>query len=217
MRYRLRENLFCCDIGGRFVFMDVAADRYFRLPPGREAALKQHLLGGQVAAEDRQALIARGVIASAAQGPAPLPPLPDSRDLVLPPALRPRRRDVARSLAARLAMRQRLRRVRLARLLEESCSATARRREPPRDAEPRILALAGAFAASRAFLRSQDRCLADALAMMALCRREALCATLIFGVRLDPFAAHCWVQARQVVITGDVDDARTCSAILAVP
>ena len=217
MRYRLRDNLFCCALEHRLVLLDLARDRYFRLPPRKEAVLTRYLIGDKVTAEDLQELLAPGIIGSAPEGPSPLPPVPAPRDLVLPAELRPRRRDVVRALSTRIAARRRLRREGLVRLLQEIRPVGRHGGNVAPCAAARFASLAAAFAASRALLRSQDQCLPDSIAMMALCRREALDVTLIFGVRLDPFAAHCWVQADDVVITGDVDDARMCTPILALP
>ena len=217
MRYRLRENLFCCEVGQRVVFLDLAGDRYFRLSRRQERIFRRFLASGRVAEEDLELLMQDGTISLTAGEPARLPPLPPPRDLVVPACLRPRKREVARCLAARIRARWRLRRKGLLPLIDEIRLGSTRASQMDDGAEARLGALAAAFAESRTFLRSQDRCLAESLAMTGLCRREGVRVTLIFGVRLDPFAAHSWVQAGDVVITGDVDDARMCSPIMAVP
>jgi hypothetical protein len=49
-----------------------------------------------------------------------------------------------------------------------------------------------------------------------MARRAGIRPTLVFGVSADPFAAHCWVQLDDIVLTGDLDTARQFTPILAL-
>jgi hypothetical protein len=60
---------------------------------------------------------------------------------------------------------------------------------------------ARAFALRRADVPIQRSCVPDSLALMRLLWRKGLDADLYFGVRLDPFAAHCWVQAEDYLLS----------------
>jgi hypothetical protein len=66
-------------------------------------------------------------------------------------------------------------------------------------------------------MRKAKQCLPRALGANALCRAAGALPTLVFGVRLAPFAAHCWLQWHEAVIVGDLEQARMFTPILAVP
>lgn len=76
--------------------------------------------------------------------------------------------------------------------------------------------LAGAFAFSALLLGATDRCLVRGIAATRACRRRGLAAALVFGVRVDPFAAHCWVQLGEEILVGDFDQVRLFTPILTV-
>jgi transglutaminase-like putative cysteine protease len=46
------------------------------------------------------------------------------------------------------------------------------------------------------FLQRDPRCLTTSLVLTALLARRGIPATLVIGVRADPFAAHAWVEHR---------------------
>lgn len=50
-------------------------------------------------------------------------------------------------------------------------------------------------------VRSRDRCLLDSLALLRWLGNSVRGAALVFGVKLNPFAAHCWVQADELVLS----------------
>jgi len=74
--------------------------------------------------------------------------------------------------------------------------------------------IAACFASVRALVPIRPRCLLDSLALFRLMLRRGLAPTLVFGVRLEPFAAHCWLQSSERVLTGSVDDAHNFMPIL---
>jgi hypothetical protein len=59
-------------------------------------------------------------------------------------------------------------------------------------------------------------CLSDSIALLDLLARRGLAADLVFGVKLNPFAAHCWVQAGDVVLNETVECVRRHTEILVV-
>lgn len=65
-------------------------------------------------------------------------------------------------------------------------------------------------------LRAADRCLVRALAVHSICRRHAIPAKLVLGVRMNPFGAHSWVQYNRAVLVGDVEQVRLYTPILVV-
>jgi hypothetical protein len=130
-----------------------------------------------------------------------------------PPA---RWRHVARAAWLQLRTKRLLRRGRLIDLLTDlELAATS-----PVSASPAALAkaqtIAAAFAGSALVMGSTDQCLPRAIAMVAMAHRAGIRPMLVFGVCADPFAAHCWVQLDEIVLTGDLDQVRQFTPVLAL-
>ncbi|MES2136941.1 MAG: lasso peptide biosynthesis B2 protein [Pseudomonadota bacterium] len=97
----------------------------------------------------------------------------------------------------------------------------ARRRRPGAE-RPRllsadaILALAQRFLRARALIPIKPVCLQDSLALHDWLAAHWARATLVIGVRLDPFAAHCWVQLGETVLNDASDRVAAYTPILVV-
>ena len=76
--------------------------------------------------------------------------------------------------------------------------------------------LVASFAAIRPFVRQARICRLDAPALCILFRRYGHDARLVFGVRLRPFAAHCWAQLDDAAIIEAPEDLRQYTPILAI-
>lgn len=222
MSLRLRAGLSWCPCGGRSVFLDLARDRYFRLPHDSDCAFQAWVAGEAVSASALDRLVARGVLASgegAGRGPATCPPA--LRDLAEERPGRVRALGTLAAAADQLRARISLRRVPVAVLLARIAAARSARAgdhvDDPISYEAEARAVAGAFRAAATVLRVQDQCLPRAIAARWMCDRRKLDAALVLGVRLDPFAAHSWVQAGDAVIVGDLEQARLYTPILVVP
>lgn len=61
-----------------------------------------------------------------------------------------------------------------------------------------------------------NECLKDSLTLMEFLAAYELHPTLVMGVRVRPFAAHCWVQAEGVVLTDHESTVQRYSPILAI-
>lgn len=61
-----------------------------------------------------------------------------------------------------------------------------------------------------------DHCLFDSLAMLEFLARYQVYPAWVFGVRARPFAAHCWVQNRGLVLNSPVEVAKRFTPILIV-
>ena len=217
---QLRDDLHWCNSDGRVVFLDVAADRYFCLPGGTNAAFLR-LADGTSQDDDAvrlQALIDRGLLIEVAAGSTfRQPPRADAlaRDVLAGGAARARPAYVFRMLAAELHAGWMLRSRPFRSILD-----SIRRGSPPsrgRDRTERTIAEIAAAAAAVALLtRSHDRCLVRALAVHRLCRRSGCGAKLVFGVTAHPFSAHCWVERDGLVVVGDHEQARLHAPILVV-
>lgn len=75
---------------------------------------------------------------------------------------------------------------------------------------------ARAFDRARRWSPVRPRCLPDALAYARMARREGFAVDLVFGVKLHPFEAHCWVQSGSLVLTDPLDKVRRFEVVLAL-
>jgi hypothetical protein len=91
-----------------------------------------------------------------------------------------------------------------------------RSREPrPSRAHPdrQIAAIISGFSSASLLLPPADRCLVRALALHHLCWRRGIRAVLVFGVRMNPFRAHCWVQLADRILIGEFEQVRLFTPI----
>jgi hypothetical protein len=217
MQLRLRDDLHWCLCGGRIIFLDLEADRYFCLSRSAgQAFIELAEAEGQAArAAPLQSLIARGLLIEGGGAIFSRPPRPPAlvSDLLDQNWAQPSFRDRAGALAdeARAAWLLRRRPLR-------DVVRTARRRSVgavPSGCDAMLRRIAASFAASL-FLPAADRCLVRAFALHAACARKSIRTTILFGVRVDPFAAHCWVQHEDQVLIGDYEQARLFTPVLAL-
>jgi transglutaminase-like putative cysteine protease len=218
MHLRLRKNLNCCVCDGRVIFLDIDADRYFALPPNAEEAFLRLAQGEKQEIGKLDGLLARGLLVEdeGRDGLQLGPNIPaataDFLDELSPQA---RTADVARALAAEMGAAWRVKRRPFANVIAWAAgSPTA----APRSGDPdmRLRRLASASAAASYFLRATDRCLVRALALHSICKHFGIGSRLVFGVRINPFAAHCWVQHGDAILIGDFEQVRLFTPIKVV-
>ena len=164
-------------VAGRTVFMDLDSDLYFT-----------------AAAEEEQELIASAAPAAASpiraslleQQAAPAATLRDTLSIFV---------DLVR-------LRRALRTERIADLVERFALAPADRH--PDCADASLVTLR--FAAARKAAPIPRSCLLDSLALIAQLARRSIPSELVFGVKLDPFAAHCWVQSGELLLSDRLEE-----------
>ncbi|MDP9085237.1 MAG: lasso peptide biosynthesis B2 protein, partial [Pseudomonadota bacterium] len=66
-------------------------------------------------------------------------------------------------------------------------------------------ALADAMHRARRWFPAQTLCLIDSIALHRRLRANAIDCALVIGVRDQPFAAHCWVEAGGVLLNDNLD------------
>jgi hypothetical protein len=76
--------------------------------------------------------------------------------------------------------------------------------------------LTAVFQALRALFPRNYLCLYDSLALLEFLASYRIFPTWVFGVRLEPWAAHCWVQEGQFVFNEDVEEAGAYTAIMTI-
>ena len=60
------------------------------------------------------------------------------------------------------------------------------------------------------------RCLFDSLALLDFLAMRGLAADWVFGVRMSPFSAHCWLQAGDTLLDADIEETRCRLPIMVV-
>ncbi len=85
----------------------------------------------------------------------------------------------------------------------------------PFDSKPARSALS-AFDSLRLFYPRPYLCLFDSLALVHFVARFGLYPDWVFGVRAEPFEAHCWVQAGNVVLNDTVERVSAFTPIMSV-
>lgn len=214
MGWQLAPGTGFCEAGGELVFLDLTRDKYLALR-GEDRAAFDRLRNGE--ANDSEAmtrLVETGFIVRS-DGPRPIAPTQVNvprRDLASEP-------DPGFSFLMALAAARSLRWARQAMRpnhIAATIAALAREKATLASEAATAADLAGRYAACRWIVPIAPRCLIDALALDRILLARGQHATLVFGVRLAPFAAHCWLQTKDCVLTGTSADASNYTPILAV-
>ncbi|WP_202841048.1 lasso peptide biosynthesis B2 protein [Luteimonas saliphila] len=223
MPYELADHVSCCDVDDRTVFLDVARDRYFLLPPALEAAFRALQSGGRPPERYRLSLVASGLLVEASRATHASESLPLPTRSVLEQAeasadARPSLAAVTEVLVCVCLMRLRLRTERLQKILARA-SGRDSRAVPPLiadadvSAQDRLATASAQFMLARRYVPIERTCLLDSLSLVRFLARRQLRAALVFGVTLHPFAAHCWVQAGDLLLNETLSDANTYTPI----
>lgn len=195
--FGLKPGVSFCRVGGRAVFLDVSADRYFCLSPAGETAFRRLVDGAPLDDDHRAALDNLARAGPLALGPNLAPIIncpavtPPSRSL-LDDTAQPGMLDMLSATAALLAAPQRLRLCGLKRTLARIENRKGNRSAPlPVE---RLARTAAAFARLRLVATEKDNCLTRSIAIAGRLAALGGAPELIIAVKLQPFYAHAWVQ-----------------------
>lgn len=198
-------------IGETAIFLDLAGNRYFRLTSQTNAAFVSRL-SGPVASTD--ALIAAGLDARADAAPVTMPILPVTTRHR--PDVRARFNLVClfRTIICQRRIERRLKSWGLPAVLEDlhiklHASALA----PVTDQAP-ALQIVAAFDQARLVRSAVDRCLPRSIALAQMLAKAGYRSQVILGVKLQPFAAHCWVQSGGMMLNESPEEAARYTPIL---
>lgn len=205
--YRLADHVGVCEVDGRTVMLDLRRDRYFQLDPCSASAFRR-LRDGQPSIEFLQPLLERGLVVPGSPGESSALPVTPSSGL--PRAPRSARWRAVPEVAGTIA----LTRLRLHRGLEGAV-CHVRRRKPSRGLADAV-APAAVFRAARSLVPLAPNCLTDSLALAAFLSRRGAAWRLVFGVKLDPFAAHCWLQSEDAILNDAPDTVANFTPIIAI-
>jgi hypothetical protein len=206
--FGLAPGIHVARLGERIVVLDRSRDDYSLLV-GPPAQALIELFGSGALAPALEPLEAAGLIdPTSRRRPAAITPAAQDH---AGPGVQPRPADALAALLACAATAARLRWLGLER--------TCRRLEAVPGGRSDAAALAealAAFASARRWYPRTPRCLFDSLALLAFLRGRGLAARAVFGVRLDPFGAHCWVEAAGRVVNDRVATTRAFTPIMVV-
>lgn len=197
-------------VGGKPVFLDLERDRYFGLPPALQAAVTDGDLGRAEADLLRLGLLSEGPDSRPFAPACAHVPRPSLLDLRLG---RPRLRIVLRATRSLIRIRRRLRMGLIADEVQAVASAWhAVRTTRAVQAGP----IAAGFLAARRLVPIPPNCLADSLALAGFLACRGASAELVFGVKLQPFRAHAWVQTREMLLNDGFDGVGEYTPVLVV-
>lgn len=202
MTFVLRPGLYFRQFENNILFFDLPRDRYFMLSGQRAQSFERFASGGALA-QDIEALRREGLIS-----PTDLQPSCEDRQITPPaqslidgPLPQATLRATIAVLTAQISAKRDLRRQHLAHVvagLRSECPDAA-----PADADICANLAAASLRAVR-YLPAIDECLARGIAMKRLLFARGCPSALVFGVTM-PFAAHCWVQVGDTVLTDPLD------------
>ncbi|MFT3791070.1 MAG: lasso peptide biosynthesis B2 protein [Rudaea sp.] len=208
----MRDDLSFCRVDDRLIFLDLQTDRYLRLSDRLERAFVASLANDQPDDNDIADLIRQRILTedplsgrpsvrpvlatrSAIELGAPadalnIPILLDAFVTVCSTQLQLAIRNLKTIIDRLVIYRD-----------SNSDPHAANSREMPLQ---RLLSTVGAFRKARSYVPIETCCLLDALSLVKFLARRKLSANIVFGVTLDPFSAHCWVQAADWVLSDTV-------------
>jgi transglutaminase superfamily protein len=221
MPLQLRCDVHWCNSGGRVVFLDVEADRYFCLPAAANEAFLRLAAGRSQHGDPERLrmLTSRGILVedgtSATIRQPPLIELP-VRDFADERTSSSDLFAMIRQLVSEMAAVRLLRTASFSKAVEAIERKELRDQRAPRDRDNVLQAIAGAARTASYVMRMHNRCLVRAFAVHSICARRGIRPKLVFGVIAHPFAAHCWVQLGNAVLVGGFEQARLYTPILVV-
>lgn len=215
----LAPDVSFCLVGGDPVFLDLARDKYLRL--GGESARAIHRLASGEGEEildpgSRDRLVATRLFVASAE-PAPI------RSVEAPMARTSLIEDrteraapgwllLPEALGGLLTVKRALARGRLRHAVDKH--RNAKRRAGDVAELERIISDVEAYLALRPLLPVQPSCLPDSLALARFLRRRGAYPDLVFGVKLAPFGAHCWLQLEGTVLNDSLGNVCDFTPIL---
>lgn len=219
MHYRLRENLSCCDVDGHLIFLDITQDRYFKLTSALEKAMRRFLAHEDVAPVLMESLTTTRILVETSDPTAYATTanirLPTCSAIEQPATTWDRRLGAAvvvEVMSTVWSVRHQLMTRALKTILETAGAYRDRKTGAHEIAastapEDNLLQANEQFARARRYVPIEPICLLDSLSLLRFLSRRGLPANIVFGVTPEPFAAHCWVQAGEMVLNETLSDA----------
>lgn len=223
--YLLPAHVHCCRLDAAFVFLDLKLDEYTLIPGETAAALS--VLASQpeqlteAHARSLQELVTAGLLTTRSSDGRRFTATPGNfatesmLDSEWTEELNVSAAHVWNFIAACTTAAIRLK----ARPIESTVAGVAWRKArhgTSRLDMERARRLTTIFRKLRALFPVNYLCLFDSLALIEFLARYDLFPTWVFGVRLAPWAAHCWVQHGEVAFNEDIEQAAHYTQIMAI-
>lgn len=197
-------------VEGNAVFMDARTDAYFTLDAPDQDRLFALIERGSALASDTQLRSALGIDNEQAEivQAQPLQPACSIIDqAITPPA---KIIDILRVAAVVRIARGRLLRQPIEEVL---AAASVHRLRGTHYSSKEVMQRALQFAAARKLVPLKANCLLDSLALISWLRNPPADLAVIFGAKLHPFAAHCWVQLGELVLNDRLENVSSFTAV----
>lgn len=194
----MRQGLYYCRFSDSVVILDSISDRY-RLLKGESADRFNRAVEGTASVSDQDWLAKNKIEFSNCSQPAAIvAPVASALGQVS------RRNTPLVTIQAAWHQLRYQRSLRLHPLHQLIDTLMERRPRYPIADDQRSREIAAGFARAKRFISAHDQCLPRALAMTHMLFRAGIRAQLVFGVTM-PFAAHCWVQQDEIVLSDPLD------------
>lgn len=219
--YSLADGVSFGNVGGLPVFLDLGRDRYFRLD-AQASETFSHLLRDRASpgrpGDGFEKLVETGLLKHAAE-PAAIEPassfIPEGSVLDQPLNRQPFNPAKLAEIWIGLAQAKRqLGQGGLRRMIDDY--RTCKRAMIGASLSSGTDSLVGHFIAARRIIPVAPNCLSDSLALARFLARRRLFPSLVFGVKLAPFGAHCWLQTRSKILNDAADRVREFTPVLVV-
>jgi hypothetical protein len=224
----LPHHVYCCRHGDAFVFLDLEQDEYTLIMEAAAATLCELAEDADSTApasrrlESLQELIQAGLLTTnpkagrkftATLGALAIQPLLDSAATPRPAA---KLSHVFNFVIACTTAAARLRWSRI----QNTVSAVARRKARHAFHQSMDLdqarQLAAIFHRLRSLFPADYLCLFDSLALLEFLARYDVFPDWVFGVKLEPWAAHCWIQHQQFAFDATVEETADYTPIMVI-
>lgn len=197
----------------RPVFMDVSDDSYFLLESDDESEFLRTYSGDDDASVGERLRQALGSSTDRIERVRCKPPRLSLLDEPAP-ADRVRVTEIARALVLLTWIRRSLARKPIGLVLHGVAVGGDR---TDFDDAPAQAELAARFIAARRLAPIKPNCLLDSIALIHWLGGAAASASLVFGVKLAPFAAHCWVQSETHLLNDRSDHVGRFAPVRVIP
>ena len=204
MRYHLAPHISFGLVGGRAVLLDLDADRYNLLGEAASEALLS--IGSTATSRDLiEAFCERGLVREGEGPHQPVHATPlraSALEAIARDGSLPGMEVAAARMGAALSLRVRGLGATMHRWRRLRGTYARGRSDLPADHGGEAAArFARGYAKARIFVPAPRLCVPDSLALIRCLWRRGIDADLFFGVRLAPFAAHCWIQKDDLLLT----------------
>lgn len=229
VRLSLGPGLHMCECDGICIFLDIPGDRYFCLSPEQSALFRKIAFADMTDPPTdrmlgfREALIRHRVLMFPGEA---RPLLPPARTARAPGALRDLRASVPPAMTSVLAARVAHaalttwwleKRHRFEGVIAHMEQLKEKPPQGPRNTTPDWETLVAAFHDISPWLFTrEDACRFRSIVLIRFLAGYGIAADWVFGVRLAPFGAHCWVEKGETVLNDQADRVREFTPILRV-